>query len=156
MAPSILSNTPLIFSEVKEQVDKNNNIIDDSNLNVSLPKRIQNVNRKGFTLGFFSEIHSIHFSNCVSFSQMQIEPYFQTKFADIVWRNVVAMIFLHLSAIYGLYMVLTLQLKLNTFLLCKFNTWQKYCWKVRHELSFKNYRILSLQFTRMEYLVVLV
>lgn len=72
-------------------------------------------------LTFFSlQIHFILLSKYVSSFKLQKESHYHTKLEDIVWRNVVIMVFLHLSTFYGLYLILTLQFKLTTFVVCKF------------------------------------
>lgn len=61
-------------------------------------------------------------SNIIHFIRsdfMQRQPYFQFKFKDIVWRNVIIFLYLHAAAMYGIYLVLAGEAYLLTFVMGK-------------------------------------
>lgn len=50
--------------------------------------------------------------------QVAIKPpsTYSYKWEDVVWRNVIAFIYLHVSSFYGMYLIATGQVKLSTFI----------------------------------------
>uniref|UniRef100_U5EY18 Putative fatty acid desaturase n=1 Tax=Corethrella appendiculata TaxID=1370023 RepID=U5EY18_9DIPT len=112
MAPNVLGNTIILTEACIEKSDDNNNSqkISCNKSKSSLNQTINNNHQNGIILNKTSN-HNGQADN----SSKTLEIPGKLKVKNFVWRNIIAFIYLHTAALYGLYLAIT-SAKIITFL----------------------------------------
>lgn len=120
MAPNIIGNSFILAETTIEPNNAKSTRILPSKNDTSLHE-IQKVKRLTIFSGFFSFYFFNHFG--FTFFPLQInhstKRFFNFKKSDIVWRNAIAFIYLHVAASYAIYLLASGHAQIYTFLLGK-------------------------------------